>query len=568
MPALRTNPLVACLSVILACTAGCDGLPGPPEPGAIMVVVQQQGTDLALGGYGVSVDAGPPRALDSPSFRVTFTNLDPSDHTVRLEGLAANCSVVGQNPMTVTVASNQTTVAQFTVACVANFGTVRVSTVTTGSNQDPSGYLVMVDGVQRSPVGLNAAVAIADVRVGLHAVSLGDVASTCRITTPHPVNVTVTFHGTVEVAFNIQCAVPGNLTVTVVTTGVELDPDGYTVDVQAASVGFSESRSVPLDGSVTFTSLLPATDYRVTLGGVSANCGVAGPDRQTVEVVGGGTTSVTFEVSCEAPRLLAIVRDDDIYVITSNGTGATRLTTDPAFDGEPAWSSTGQIAFTTQRHSGDTELYVMNANGTNPVRITTSAGADDAPSWSADGGKIVFRSFRDVNSEIYVVNANGTGLTRLTNNAVGDFQPAWSSTGQIAFVSDRDHPKGEIYVMNADGSNVVRLTSNDSTETSPAWSPDGSMIAFAREVECYYGCTQDIFVMNADGSNARRLATGWATYEYHTEPSWSPNGRAIAFTRQYCGYYGCDVASVWLVELQGAQLSQITNNGANPAWKP
>jgi TolB protein len=215
----------------------------------------------------------------------------------------------------------------------------------------------------------------------------------------------------------------------------------------------------------------------------------------------------------------------------------------------------------------------MNDDGTSQVRLTTSAGADDAPSWSPDGQRIAFRSFRDVNSELYVVNRDGTGLSRLTSNSATDIQPAWSSTGKIAFVSDRDHPAGEIYVMNADGSNVIRLTQNDSAEASPAWSPDGSMIAFAREVECYYGCTHDIFVMNADGSNVRRLATGWATYQDHTDPSWSPNGRAIAFTltQQYCGwyyYYYCDAPSLRLVDVQGAGPRLVADNAANSAWKP
>lgn len=67
---------------------------------------------------------------------------------------------------------------------------------------------------------------------------------------------------------------------------------------------------------------------------------------------------------------------------------------------------------------------------------------------------------------------------------------------------------------------------------------------------------------------ARRLSTGWATYQYHTDPSWSPNSRTIAFTRQYCDYDDCEAPSVWLVDLQGTQLSQVTSNGASPVWKP
>jgi Tol biopolymer transport system component len=566
MRVTRSRSLAAFVGVILT-ILGCDTTE-PPAPGAIRVVVTPAGEDIVLSGLRVSVVNGPIRPLNTGMLELTIFGLAPGVHTVQLEGLAANCQVAGANPRAVTVVSDQATTAEFNIVCAARVGSVRVTTATTGTDLDSDGYTAMVIGGPSQAIPVNGAATVANVREGQRMVTLGGVAPNCAITGADTATVTVQAGATSDVAFSIECVASGRLEVTVATTGVDPDPDGYAVDVQAASVGFARVLSVAPNASVTFPALRPAADYRVTLGGLAPNCDVVGTDVQTVAVTAGATTSVAFDIVCPPARLLAFVRDNDIYVISSSGTGATRLTTEPAFDGEPAWSSTGQIAFSTQRHSNDTELYVMSENGTSPTRITTSAGADDSPSWSPDGRKIVFRSLRDVNSEIYVANADGTGLTRLTNNAAADFHPAWSTTGQIAFVSDRDHASGEIYVMNADGSNVIRLTQNDSAEISPAWSPDGSMIAFSREVECYYGCAQDIFVMNADGSNARRLATGWATYEYHTDPSWSPNGRAIAFTRQYCGYYGCDVAAVWLVDLQGAQLSEITNNGANPAWKP
>ena len=56
----------------------------------------------------------------------------------------------------------------------------------------------------------------------------------------------------------------------------------------------------------------------------------------------------------------------------------------------------------------------------------------------------------------------------------------------------------QIYVMAPDGSNQHPLTGAGSTfDSTPSWSPDGKRIAFARNGA--------IFVMAADGSGQRRL---------------------------------------------------------------
>ena len=95
----------------------------------------------------------------------------------------------------------------------------------------------------------------------------------------------------------------------------------------------------------------------------------------------------------------------DIYLADGDGTGVTRLTTDPASDTNPSWSPDGRsIVFLR-----DGDVHVMGADGSGVRRVTSSPEAEMAPSFSPDGATLVFgRPTGAENFAIYRVDLDGS----------------------------------------------------------------------------------------------------------------------------------------------------------------
>ncbi len=93
---------------------------------------------------------------------------------------------------------------------------------------------------------------------------------------------------------------PPGLHVTGVTTGVDLDADGYWVDVwknDGSGRIHVSGTGLPANGTVTISGLDPA-DYQVELSRVAVNCDLTSPNPQTVTLAASGAAAFAeFDVS-------------------------------------------------------------------------------------------------------------------------------------------------------------------------------------------------------------------------------------------------------------------------------
>lgn len=222
-----------------------------------------------------------------------------------------------------------------------------------------------------------------------------------------------------------------------------------------------------------------------------------------------------------------------IMAMDFDGANAYRVSNNSSTNILPAWSPSGdRIAYTSFMRSNP-DLYVAPAGGGRPKKLSSQRGMNTGAAWSPDGSKIAVTLSKDGNPEIYILDASdGSIVSRLTKDKAIDTSPAWSPSGaEIAFVSDRNGGP-QIFVMPATGGTPKQVSFNGNYNTTPTWSPKPGKRILAYTTRD--GGNYDIVTLDLDTKQMTRITQNEGNNE---EPSFSPNGRAIAFSRAGQGIF-------------------------------
>ncbi len=136
---------------------------------------------------------------------------------------------------------------------------------------------------------------------------------------------------------------------------------------------------------------------------------------------------------------IVFVYGGDLWVASTSGGIATRLTAHPGLELFPKFSPDGKwIAFTGQ-YDGDEQVYVIPSTGGIPRQLTFYPARGPLPprwgydnqvyGWTPDGKSVLFRSMRDhfelADTQLYTVSVEG-GLPKalpMPTSGAGDFSP-------------------------------------------------------------------------------------------------------------------------------------------------
>jgi dipeptidyl aminopeptidase/acylaminoacyl peptidase len=258
-----------------------------------------------------------------------------------------------------------------------------------------------------------------------------------------------------------------------------------------------------------------------------------------------------------------------------------REVSDPQISPDGAWVAYSVQSADFKEDKNDKDLWMTSWDGKETVRLTRSKGSESTPRWSPDGKFLAFLSSREDENEVsqvWLLPRAGGEADKLTDLKGGVKDYAWAPDGKrLALVVEDPDPdadaggsagkdeskskktkkpividryqfkhdeagylgkrRSHLQLFDVAARKAEALTSGDYDELLPSWSPDGKAIAFVskRGPDPDRTDAWQIYTIEPRaGASPRPVTAGEVANnqpEWDSPLAWSPDGKWIAFVQ-------------------------------------
>jgi dipeptidyl aminopeptidase/acylaminoacyl peptidase len=232
--------------------------------------------------------------------------------------------------------------------------------------------------------------------------------------------------------------------------------------------------------------------------------------------------------------------EERIWMVPRSGGDAIALSAEGISTSHPRWSPDGKtIAFLSERNEGQTQVWLLNLRGGEAQRLTETPQDVEDFAWSPDGRRIVL-VLRDASPE-------QLEAAKEAKDKEGDRSSKEKKKTAKPYVIDRlqfkldeigylNRRRTHLYLFDLAAKSLTQATSGDYDDSEPSWSPDGKLIAFTSnrskpDPDLTYN--SDIWVVASNNSDKGAHPTQVTTNPgADATPAWSPDGKWLTYVTQ------------------------------------
>ncbi len=209
------------------------------------------------------------------------------------------------------------------------------------------------------------------------------------------------------------------------------------------------------------------------------------------------------------------------------------------------WTPDGKIVYVSKT-SGNDDIWIMNSDGSGQTQLTSNSGINNNPAVSSDGRFIIFTSTRAGASHIWRMDIDGANSMQLTSGS-GENHAQFSHDGR-SVVYTLFAGKPTLWRVSIEGG--VPLPISETSSSAPAVSPDGKLIASVYRDD-QPNSPARIAVMPFEGGEITKKFdvphSAWGNVR------WAPDGKALAYVVTAGG-----ISNIWTQPLAGGAPKQLT----------